>query len=119
MEPLSCEGIYIGHLQFHTGSVVLVLNSATGCVSPQFYVVFDDKFSTVSFIWEGTIPPNCTDLVQRSSYIVAPDNNDLKDIWFTQYIEEDPIKPPSHESSIAPDNNNETLTSMQSELHVQ
>ena len=57
-EPRSHAGIYIGHSTFHAGSVALVLNPATGHVSPQFHVVFDDEFSTVPFMREVTIPPN-------------------------------------------------------------
>ena len=49
-EPHSCAGIYLGHSPFHSGSVALVLNPATGHVSPQFDVVFDDEFSAVPFM---------------------------------------------------------------------
>ena len=58
----------------------MVLNSATGYVSPQFLVVFDDEFSTVSCMREGIITPSWTDLVQRISKSGAPDNIDIKDI---------------------------------------
>ena len=58
---------------------------------------------------EGTIPPNWTDLVHRISQSSAPDNIDLKDIWFTPDLEEDPSESPSHEPSVAPENNNKTL----------
>ena len=43
-EPCSHAGIYFGHSQFHAVSVDLVLNPVTGNVSPQFHVMFDDKF---------------------------------------------------------------------------
>ena len=61
----------------------------TSHVSPQFNVVIDDEFSTVPLTKEGTIPPNCTYLVQCISQSVAPDNIDLKDTWFTQVLKED------------------------------
>jgi len=41
-------GAYLGHSNNHSHSVALVLNLATGHVSPQFHVVFDDKFETVN-----------------------------------------------------------------------
>ena len=34
---------------------------------------------------EGTIPPNWTDLVQRSSQSVTTENIELKNTWFTTY----------------------------------
>ena len=49
-EPLSNTWIYIVQSPFHTGSVALVLNPATGNVSHQFNVVFDDEFYTVTFM---------------------------------------------------------------------
>ena len=65
----------------------MVLKPATGHVSPQFHVVFDDKFSTVPFIREVIITPNWTDLVERSSQSSALDNIDLMDTWLAPYIE--------------------------------
>ena len=49
-EPISREGIYLGHLSFHAGPVALFLNPETGHVSHPFHVVLDDEFSTVLFI---------------------------------------------------------------------
>ena len=75
-------------------------------------MVFDDNFSTVPFTREGKITPNWTDIMQSSSQSGAPDNIYLKDTWFTPDIEEYPRKTPSHEPSIAPENNNNTLKSL-------
>ena len=93
----------------------MVLNPSTGHVSPQFHVVFDYEFSTVPLMREGKIPPNWTDLVQRSSKIGSLDNSDLKDTWFTPDLEEDTSKNPRHEPSITQENNKQP----QSEPHVQ
>ena len=41
-------GIYLGRSPNHASNVPLVLNTRTGLVSPQFHVVFDDNFDTVS-----------------------------------------------------------------------
>ena len=80
--------------------------------------MFDDEFTTVPFMREGTIPPNFTDLVQRSSQSVAPENISLKDTWFKPDPGEDPSKTPIHEPSVAPENNNKTLAPLHSEPHV-
>ena len=93
----------------------MVLNPETSHVSPQFHVVVDDEFSTVTVMREGTITPNWTDLVQYRSQIGAMENIDHKDNWFTQYLEEDPRKTPRQDLSITSDNNNQ----LQSKPHVQ
>ena len=102
----------------HSGSVALVINPATGHVSPQFYVVLDDDSSTVTFIREGKMPLNWTDFVQCSSQIISPENIDLKDTWFTPDLEEDPRKTPIHEPSVAPDNNNNMIAPLQYVPHL-
>ena len=80
-------GIYLGNSPFHPGSIALVLNPATGHVSPQFHVAFDDDFFKVTLIREGTVPPNWTDLVQCSSQISATENIYDRDTWFTTDLE--------------------------------
>ena len=40
-------GAYVGHSPRHAGNVALILDLATGHVSLQFHVVFDDSFSTI------------------------------------------------------------------------
>ena len=68
----------------------------TGQISPQFYVFFNDEFSTVPFMKEGTIPPNWKDLVQRISQSCAQNDIDRKDTWFNLDLEEDNIKTPTY-----------------------
>ena len=80
-EPRSRIGIYLGHSPFHAGSVALVWNPTTGRVSPQFHVVFDDDFSTVSYMEAGTIPPNWKELVQYSSERATDEDVALADTW--------------------------------------
>lgn len=41
-------GVYLGHSPLHARSVSLVLSLETGLVSPQFHVVHDDLFETVT-----------------------------------------------------------------------
>ena len=45
--PRSQRRVNIGFSKMHSTQVGLVLNLLTGSISPQFYVVFDDMFSTV------------------------------------------------------------------------
>ena len=81
-------------------------------------MVFDDEFSTVKLMREGTIITNWTDLVQLISQSGAPDNIDLKDTWFNTDIEEDTRKTLSHKLSVTPENKNKTLTLSQYKPHV-
>jgi hypothetical protein len=55
-------GIYLGHSPDHASNVALVLNLASGLVSPQYHVVFDDEFSTVDFIKNKCEPSNWENL---------------------------------------------------------
>ena len=41
-------GVYVGHSHQYAGSIPLIWNPVTRLVSPQFHVVFDEKFETVS-----------------------------------------------------------------------
>ena len=43
----SHRGIYLGLSKVHSSNVYLVLNPNTKHVSPQYHLVFDEKFSTV------------------------------------------------------------------------
>ena len=72
-EPRSRLGIYVGHSPAHAGSVGLVLNPKTGLVSPQFNIVYDDQFSTVTHMRDLSVPPDCNHLVKNSSELVTTD----------------------------------------------
>ena len=90
-EPRARIGVYMGHSPFHAGSVALVWNPTTGRVSPQFHVVFDDDFSTVSYMEAGTIPPNWEELVQYSSERATAEDVEMADTWLSsssQNVEE-------------------------------
>jgi hypothetical protein len=49
-EPRSKRGMFLGLSQQHASEVTLVLNLGTGSITTQFYVVFDDLFTTVPSI---------------------------------------------------------------------
>jgi hypothetical protein len=44
----SWMGIYVGHSLAHSGNVPVIYNPQTTHITPQFHVVFDDQFSTVT-----------------------------------------------------------------------
>jgi hypothetical protein len=76
-EPQLQLRTYIGHSPLHTGSVALVFNPCTGHISPQFYVVFNDLFSTVSYMEKSEVPPNWADLVENSQEKVIEEEYNL------------------------------------------
>ena len=45
--PRARLGLFLGFSDVHSSQVPLVLNTVTGKISPQFHVIFDDKFATV------------------------------------------------------------------------
>ena len=81
-------------------------------------MVFDDEFSTVPFMREGTIPPNWTDLVQCGSQSGAPENIEPNDTWLNPYIQEYPSKNPTHLPRVTPENNRNMIPSLQSVQQV-
>ncbi len=62
-------GIYVGRSPSHASNVSLVLNPRTGHVSPQFHVVCDYDFTTVSYLRTATVPPHWAELVQSLAAI--------------------------------------------------
>ena len=72
----------------HRSEVPLVLNPATRHISPQFHVVFDDSFSTVSSLSNLNDPPSFWNEFGLDEFIYQiPVNKDsgstLDDDWLT------------------------------------
>ena len=65
-EPRSHTGIYLSHSPCHAGSVSLVINLKTGIVSPQFHVIYNNKFATVPYLSSAEPPPNWVALCQHA-----------------------------------------------------
>jgi len=65
--PRSHLGFFLEYSPFHAGSVALVMNPTTGLVSPQFHVVFNDHFTTVSALHKCSVPSNWSTLVETST----------------------------------------------------
>ncbi len=51
--PWARLGLFLGFSDLYSSLVPLVLNVDTGHISPQFYVIFDDKFETVTSLAIG------------------------------------------------------------------
>ena len=80
-DPRARLGIYVGHSPAHAGSVALVLNPSTGHVSPQYHVVFDDDFTTVPNLRNGTMPTIWRELAKDRSECVTDAAYDLASTW--------------------------------------
>jgi hypothetical protein len=61
--------------------VALVFNPKTGQVLPQYHVIFDDTFSTVPYMDEGTVPPHWEDLLKHSSKKATDEEFSLAEDW--------------------------------------
>ncbi len=46
--PRTCLGLFLGFSDLHSSQVLLILNVQTGKISPQYHVIFDNKFETVN-----------------------------------------------------------------------
>ena len=80
-EPRSHTGIYLGRSPSHASSVALVLNLKTGLVSPQYHVVFDDRFSTVPYLSSSTPPPNWPTLIATSRFKAPMLDDNTPSTW--------------------------------------
>ena len=73
-EPRSRRGVFMGFSHQHSSEVPLVLNLATGSITPQYHVVFDDLFSTVSSVERENEPPdNWDDLCLENTTLIPTD----------------------------------------------
>jgi hypothetical protein len=91
-QPRSRRGVFLGYSPHHSSDVPLVLNLQTGSISPQFHVVFDDTFSTVSSLAVDSAPPDFWTAANLESCIyrvpVDPDDPScslLPDDWLTPH----------------------------------
>ena len=89
--PRSRRGLHLGWSPKHAASVPFVLNLTTGHVSPQFHVVFDDWFTTVtteSQDEEDSVEsPEWANLLLNQRMQVhfdAADDVELDDQWLTE-----------------------------------
>ena len=69
--------MHLGKSTAHASKVALVLNLATGHVSPQCHVVFDDNFFTVGHLTNSEDTPKWEQLVRDHSKDIDPSHTDL------------------------------------------
>ena len=98
-EPRSRLGVYLGHSPVHAGSVALVLNPATGHVSPQYHCVYDDDFTTVPYLRDGTVPPHWAELCATSTEIATDE------AFVSSIFEENALLPDAVDSTCTERNN--------------
>lgn len=89
-QPRSRRGVFLGYSRHHSSDVPLVLNLQTGSNSPQFHLVFDDSFSTVTSTADDLVPPELWTAANIESCLyripVEPDDSFsrfLPDDWLT------------------------------------
>ena len=70
--------------------MALILNPATGHVSPQFHVVFDDSFSTIEALQKGYKPTNWETLYETSTEWAGEEAMSLAYEW--QQVEQPPLR---------------------------
>ena len=78
-QPRSHRGVFTGLSPRHSSDMPLIINLQTGSIFPQYHVVFDDTFTTVSSIPEDQDPPsflNEIDLEAKSLQIHLDPNVD-------------------------------------------
>ena len=95
--------MYFGYSPFHAVSVKLVWDPTTGCVSPQYHVLFDNEFSTVPYIEAGTIPPKWENFVKYSTKTATAQDIDLADTWLQGQSNEGASDPLSYTFYIVTD----------------
>ena len=70
-------------------------------MSPQYHVVFDDEFTTVRYMEEGTVPPNWADLVEYSSEHASSQDYNLAETWLN-YSNRSPNSSPADNPVVDP-----------------
>ena len=86
METTVTSGIFVGFLPHHSSLIPLVLNTRTGKISPQFHVVFNDWFASVTSVGgdEAFDPSQWQELFTTSRYqymFNLTDPNVLSEEW--------------------------------------
>jgi Reverse transcriptase (RNA-dependent DNA polymerase). len=86
--PRSNAGIDLGMSPHHASSAALVLNLQTGHVSPQFHVIFDDDFATVSYLCNDSEPPFWETLATQNleHYGILDPRDDPSSLDFSRFL---------------------------------
>ena len=81
-EPRSRVGVYLGHSPMHEVSVALILNPVTVYMSPQYHVVYNETFLTVSHTRDETLPPTWDKMYKKSVESASSNTSDLEELCF-------------------------------------
>jgi len=85
-QPRTCRGQFLCFSQNHASTVGLILNLRSGSIIPQFHVVYDSEFETVTSSTNGQPPSQWADLVMHHRYETPLDEDakpQLADEWLT------------------------------------
>ncbi len=63
------QGVYIGHSSCHASSIPLIYNPTTTHITPQYYIVFDEGFTSVSTPTDIQNKSFFQDLYQKASWL--------------------------------------------------
>ena len=74
-------GTYVGRSPIHAGNISLILNLSTGHVSPQFHIVFDETFSAVTSLKDGSIPDSWKFIFENNREIATYKEFNLAYLW--------------------------------------
>ena len=67
--------MFIGKSKNHAANVSLVYDPNTNCISPQFHLVHDNEFHTVTSSSSNTLPPNWKEAFSTDHYAEDPNFN--------------------------------------------
>ncbi|KAL7571816.1 hypothetical protein ACA910_002901 [Epithemia clementina (nom. ined.)] len=85
-QPRSDRCMFVGLSPTHATNVPLVLNLQTGAITPQFHVIFDDWFATVTAsVDDRTSPRHLSGPITPGSSSVASSGDTTADSDFAQF----------------------------------
>ncbi len=109
-EPRARRGAFVGFSSRHSSLVPLVLNITTGKISPQYHVIFDDKFQTVlSLPQKTTLRDEWLNLLNfthdnfSDDYLPDDIGTQILPREFNQWLHSSDSTPPLHQPAVVPD----------------
>jgi len=88
-KPIPRVGVYLGYSPHHASTIPLVYSPTIELVSPQYHVIFDDKFTTVNCLHTNNIPTHWPYLFNTSA-ISHVDNDFTKTSFYQSSTFNDP-----------------------------
>jgi hypothetical protein len=103
-KPRSRVGVCLGNSPHHASSVPLVYSTTTGLVSPQYHVVFDDKFTTINCLHTNKIPDNWPQLFTSSAISYVDEDFTKTNFYNTSSFESSDVTLPSQRETSSTSN---------------